>query len=377
MSNDSIELTCLVEEAAGVKLDSWQSVRMPEETVRDPIVKFISDVKTRKIDGSFKIAVNTVTLLKDLIQKAKFENAEELLDQVKTAGKLLVNRLPQEAVAGNMVRRILCIIRTEYIAATKDSSSASASTTNSLEGIVRPNDEAATSYRKNVPNLKETVLEHISEFQIELETCLESIASQATEHIHSNEIILTLGASRLVESFLKRAAQKRQFHVLVAENAPNGEGHRMAAQLAKAKIETTVIADSAIFAVMSRVNKVMLGTQTVLAGGGLRAVVGSHTVALAAKHYSVPVIILCPLYKLCPEHLCNYEQEQFNILASPEGALPYSNGQLIHRTHAYCPIYDYVPPDLVTLFITNSGNNAPSYIYYHLSELYHRDDYKL
>lgn len=43
----------------------------------------------------------------------------ELLDQVKRAGKYLVHGLPQETVAGNMVRRILCIIRAEYVAATK------------------------------------------------------------------------------------------------------------------------------------------------------------------------------------------------------------------------------------------------------------------
>lgn len=40
---------------------------------------------------------------------------------------------------------------------------------------------------------------------------------------------------------------------------------------------------------MSRVNKVIIGTHTVMANGGLRAVSGSHIMALAAKHYSVPV----------------------------------------------------------------------------------------
>lgn len=34
------------------------------------------------------------------------------------------------------------------------------------------------------------------------------------------------------------------------------QGHEMATSLSKADIETTVIADAAIFAVMSRVNKV-------------------------------------------------------------------------------------------------------------------------
>lgn len=63
----------------------------------------------------------------------------------------------------------------------------------------------------------------------------------------------------------------------------------MAASLGKHNIQTTVITDSAVFAIMSRVNKVIIGTNTVLADGGLRAASGIHSVALAAKHYSVPV----------------------------------------------------------------------------------------
>lgn len=63
----------------------------------------------------------------------------------------------------------------------------------------------------------------------------------------------------------------------------------MAASLAKSSIETAVIPDTAIFAIMSRINKVIIGTHTVMANGGLRAASGVHTIALAAKHYSVPV----------------------------------------------------------------------------------------
>lgn len=37
------------------------------------------------------------------------------------------------------------------------------------------------------------------------------------------------------------------------------QGHKMALSLSKAGIDTTVIADSAIFAAMPRVNKVVLG----------------------------------------------------------------------------------------------------------------------
>jgi len=73
----------------------------------------------------------------------------------------------------------------------------------------------------------------------------------------------------------------------------------MSLSLAKDGVEVTLISDAAVFAMMSRVNKVIVGTHAVLANGGLKAVSGSHTVALAARHYSVPVCI-----RLCTHSLC-------------------------------------------------------------------------
>lgn len=46
--------------------------------------------------------------------------------------------------------------------------------------------------------------------------------------------------------------------VVVAEDAPRYDGHAMARQLADAKVHTTLIADSAVFAMMARANKVCL-----------------------------------------------------------------------------------------------------------------------
>lgn len=129
----------------------------------------------------------------------------------------------------------------------------------------------------------------------------------------------------------------------------------MAANLAKAKIKTTLISDVAIFAMMSRVNKVIIGTHTVMANGGLRSITGSHTVAQAAKHYSVPVMVLLPLYKLSPLYLCSYEQDAFNKHVSPtQGVIEGNNAPLMEKIQAYNPVFDYVPPELVTLFITNT-----------------------
>ena len=131
----------------------------------------------------------------------------------------------------------------------------------------------------------------MDELCTELEVGSEEIAEQALEHIHANEVILTIGKSRTVEQFLKNAASKgRKFQVIVAECSPYYHGQKLATSLAASKIQTTLIPDSAVFAMMSRVNKVIIGTHTILANGGLKAITGTNVVALAAKHYSVPII---------------------------------------------------------------------------------------
>lgn len=275
---------------------------------------------------------------------------------IRAQARIFVSALPQESVIANMARRVLKLIREEFDALhtaqipVADDSQA----TLSLHKLVTQTSESdqVRDYSKPQDGLRVLLLDHLQEIETELETSAENLSAQAPEHIHSSELILTLGHSRSVESFLKTAAKERKFDVVVAECAPACRGHALAASLAKSKIETTVISDAAIFAMMSRVNKVIIGTHSVLANGGLRAACGALTVALAAKHYSVPVIVLCPMYKLSPVHLCSYEQDAFNLVGCTEGIIPYDSSAA-PSAKAFSPIFDYVPPELVTLFISN------------------------
>ncbi|XP_023704921.2 translation initiation factor eIF-2B subunit beta [Cryptotermes secundus] len=343
------------------------------DIANEEINKFISDVQQGKVWGSYDIAFNTVNLLKKVIAHGNWQTAQDLVALVSAEGRKLTKALPLQASVGNMVRRVLKIIREEYVA-TQQNKQEEIDAQESLHKIVTSEGNVLDDYSKFLPDLHSSVMEHIGEFEMELETSADNIAQQARQHIHSNEIIMTLGKSASVEAFLKKAATERKFEVIVAECAPFCRGHELAVSLGKSKIQTTVIADSAIFAIMSRVNKVIIGTHTVMASGGLRAVCGSHIVALAAKHYSVPVIVLAPMYKLSPQFLCSYDQDAFNSFVSPEGVLKYSDGAILSKVHVYNPVFDYVPPELVTLFISNTGGHAPSYVYRLLSELYHPED---
>jgi translation initiation factor eIF-2B subunit beta len=145
-------------------------------------------------------------------------------------------------------------------------------------------------------------MEVISELKDEIEHTYENLCEQALEHIHTGEIILTYGASTAAELFLKRAAQKRSFQVVIAEGEPGrmrNDGHEMAKRLADDGLTVTLIPNTSVFAIMARVNKVLLPTHAVMADGGIVSFPGTHVVALAAKEFSLPVVCLAALHQVC------------------------------------------------------------------------------
>ena len=233
-------------------------------------------------------------------------------------------------------------------------------------------------YHVRRDDLRPSVMEAIQEMMSELEDLHRNINEQAIQHIHNGEIILTYAYSRTVELFLKAAAmKKRKFQVIVCEGSPHFGGHVLAKSLAEAGIDTTVIHDAATFAIMARVNKVLLPAHAVLANGGLVAPSGSNMVALAAKHNSVPVVTVAGLFKLCPMYP-HEGQDTLNDLISPSAVVDYRlmGDPLLSEVEFVNPVHDYIPPQLIDLYVTNIGGFQPSYIYRLLAECYHSDDWE-
>merc|ERR1719342_1132818 len=287
----------------------------------------------------------------------------------------LEEEMPHYQVSHNVIKRILKLIRDEYVSASK--SVETDYQQESLQRILKSEGSASSDWGKNVSDFKERVFEIIEELTNDIDSCSEEISKQAIEHIHANEIILTIGRSRTVERFLKNAAKTRNFEVIVAEAAPSYSGHQMATSLAKAKISTTVITDSAIFAMMARVNKVIIGTSSILADGGVVALSGSRSVALAAKHYSVPLIVLGAVYKLTPRFLPEGDTQVASMLVSPAPVMNGLDATCKGKLRCINPLYDCVPPSLVTLFISNLSGYSPSYVYRQMGDLYHQEDRNL
>jgi translation initiation factor eIF-2B subunit beta len=174
-----------------------------------------------------------------------------------------------------------------------------------------------------------------------------------------------------VQKFLLKAAEKRKFTVIVAESYPNDheathsavtgkvsqdEGDDMNTEkflkpLSAAGITVILMTDASIFAIMSRVNKVILATHAVIANGGLIAAAGARIIAKAAKVHRTPVIVVSGVYKLSPEY--PFEFESLIEYGDPGSIIGYDDGALVDNLEVDNPVYDYVPPDLVDLYITN------------------------
>ncbi|MCJ1443731.1 MAG: Translation initiation factor eIF-2B subunit beta [Stictis urceolatum] len=464
--------------------------------VESSIENLISLLKRREIRNSRPCAIATARLLRIVVAKTRFIELSQLIERVQQVGQRLTAAQPREIAVGNIVRRVLGVIRDEseedrdndpsetdttpstpkisnsgmgtamgsplkqVEGSTQGSMSASMTTSGYLSqmspdsgsmagtgprppmlgshasyaaisggplvtsmfsllshpfstgvspaatpgsqspatrGSLKP---TPTASFHSARDLKSEVVEGIDEIIEELDVVDDQISSYALEHIHSNEIVLVTGSSTTVQKFLLKAAAKRTFTVFHAEGYPNnhlethevvagapvGEGgggdeesggmaRRFSRPLIAAGITVVLIPDAAVFALMSRVNKVILGTHVVLANGGLVAAAGTKTIAQAAREHRTPVVVVSGVYKLSP--LYPFDFDALIEYGDSGAVFGYEDGDLVDKADVENPLYDYVPPELVDLYITNLGGHAPSYLYRIVSDHYRDEDTNL
>ncbi|KAI5303951.1 GCD complex subunit gcd7 [Ascosphaera pollenicola] len=388
-------------------------------------------LKRRQITHPHAIALATIYLLRTAVTTYRTSSAVRLLDRVSRIGQQLCDSLPREMIVGNIVRRVLTLIREESEGGRKEArnveskpASANAGLASLLEtshprtaraavhdaaseralaealektslrgpGVpaqappiismfhVLAEEEMAMSKKKEqdpdhpkTGDLRAEVIDGINEIIDELSQVNDQIAAYALEHIHSKEVILTYSASRTVQKFLLKAATKRRFTVIHAESYPNHhlDTHAYATgtpaletqandimtpqtfqkTLADHGITVILVPDSAVFALMARVNKVILGTHTVLANGGMLAATGSRIIANAAKVHKTPVVVVTGIYKVSPVY--PFDPETFVEYGDSSKIIGYEEGDLMEKVEVENPLQDYVPPEVIDLYITN------------------------
>lgn len=471
---------------------------LKQKDIESSIELFVSLLQRRQIKNSRPCALATCQLLLRVVAGERTRDAQALIKRIRNVGRRLVAAQPREMAVGNIVRRVLGVIR-EVVEADQDQSAASddtsvasptapsqqasraqrpgiSSTISSFSplhhGAALPHDmlprpmssgdttplaqstadildqrpplgAASPSYAGQGPaqatslfglfhtpqgatpagtpptgtqspvgksglrqkdiisdsklDVKAEVIDGIKELLDELEVVDSQIAESALDHIHSNEIILTHTSSQTVQKFLATAARKRKFTVVHAEAYPNdhlathatiANGGRKGDSddspsdaderwkpLTAMGITVILIPDSAVFALMSRINKVILAPHTVLANGSLIAASGAATIARAARAHRVPVVVLSGVYKLSPVY--PFDTAELIEFGDPGKVVPFHDGEFMDGVDVVNPIFDHVEADLVDLYITNLGAHAPSYLYRIVADHYRVEDVDL
>ncbi|KAH8813508.1 eukaryotic translation initiation factor 2B beta subunit [Flagelloscypha sp. PMI_526] len=370
-------------------------------------------LRRRQIVGAHACALQTLLVLRQVVSRAKFSQIEEIIELVRAVGRRLSEANPKEYSVGNTVRKILKIMREEHQTTIvhKDSLGqdiddeeftiasfvAKGQPRHSRKGPSVPSSkpefpdvsesEAETvdtadedgeeDPDKLAKKMKPVIFEAIQDVLYELETVYDNVSKNAKEHVHSDEIILTLTPTKTVMSFLKSASQHRNYTLLIASPSPLPAS--FAPTLNPASTQTYIVPFSSIHTLLTRCTKLLLPAHAILANGGFYSHSGARLAAEAAKAHSVNVVVVSGQYKVTPVMPSGAEEYGALDFGSPDddsgGAVGMHDGALVDKTERVVkPFYDYVGPECVDVFITNDGDHPPSSIYRILKESYDDED---
>ncbi|EDK42600.1 conserved hypothetical protein [Lodderomyces elongisporus NRRL YB-4239] len=362
------------------------------QSLLDPVV---AKLKRHQIndDDDKELALIIAHLLMKVISAARWSSTYELINLIREVGQTIHKAYPRRIIPGNIVRRVLAIIRDELETdnnATGSGGTANEnnvpmmssmfsllSTTNKQENV-NAQDKTPQTKKQN-SDMRSIIIQGIRDLIDEITNMNENLESMSVDLIHDNEILLTpTPASDTVLHFLLKARSKRKFTVLVTENFPNDlqKAQKFAKKLAQHDIETILIPDSTTYAVMSRVGKVIVGTNAVFANGGCLSQSGVANVVECAKEHKTPVFAVAGLYKLSP--LYPFTRNELIEVGNSGKVLSHDDFELVNNVEVVTnPLEDYIPPQHIDIFITNVGGFAPSFIYRIVLDNYKTEDNKL
>ena len=368
---------------------------------------FRKKIRKKEYSSSTLVSIETAKLLKEIIEysidKKLVTYHEDLLNLIKHLGRSFIAMDQLQFSIGNIVKRILFIIREEVdkLTSFRENNLDSQSNLKKLSNVTSLNlltdyknikmmtrkdskveeeqekKVSVSNIEKITPEMKNNILLNIEDLISELDLTTELINAKTNKHINENEVILTANHSDQLEDFFIECSKKKKFKVYIAESSPSLNGFIQAKNLIKKGIDTTIIQDTEIYSIIPKITKVIIGTRAIVANGGLISYNGVYNICLFANMFNIPVIVVGGSFKLTPLYI--FGHDTYNDFLSPDvifGKDINFQGD-ISNIRFNTPGYDYVPPELITIYVTNYGSQNPANIYRLFMEFYSQEDYFL
>ena len=187
-----------------------------------------------------------------------------------------------------------------------------------------------------------------AQIEEQLRDAADALVESARPVLGDAQHILTLSHSATVDRVLLEAAPRAR--VTVAESRPGFEGRRVVEILQGAGREVRIITDAAMALAMAECDLVLLGADSITAGGAAVNKTGSRLAALAAAERERPCFVAADLSKINPRVTA---QTVALETMEPEEVW-------LERPEVCANVYfEPVPASLITGFITEKGSLSP------------------
>jgi translation initiation factor 2B subunit (eIF-2B alpha/beta/delta family)/8-oxo-dGTP pyrophosphatase MutT (NUDIX family) len=154
--------------------------------------------------------------------------------------------------------------------------------------------EAARQTTTSLDNYRETVTTLAQKAQTDAEATAEDASRNTVPILPEEGHVLTHSNSSTVRRALELAVKsKRKLTVYVIESSPGLEGKQLAKDLIGIGVPVKLIADSAVNSVISDIDMVIVGADSVLANGSVINKIGTSKIANVAKGNGIPFCAVC------------------------------------------------------------------------------------
>ncbi|MCC6047044.1 MAG: ribose 1,5-bisphosphate isomerase [Desulfurococcaceae archaeon] len=210
----------------------------------------------------------------------------------------------------------------------------------------------------SVDDARRAVVEASKEFIEYSENAVKLIGELGARRIERGDILMTHCHSTVAVSVIVTAfRQGKVERVYVKETRPAFQGLITARELAKEGVEVVLIPDSAVRYYMKKVDKVVVGADTIAANGAVVNKIGTSVVALVAKEARVRFYVASETYKFSPYtilgELVPIEVRDPTEVVDPGWLAENPNVQVFN------PVFDVTPPEYVDAVITERGVIPP------------------
>ncbi len=269
------------------------------------VLRLIGEIAQDRVHGATFLGQRSLEAIRETIKTSTATSPDRLFRDILLVALRLRKAQPSMATITNLVGKLLNSIERE-----------------------RGSSSSTEQFRKRAVSLVDDALANA-------QAASEDAARNSVAILPAEGHVLTHSYSSTVKRALELGMNSgRSLMVFVTESHPGLEGKQLAKDLINIGLTVKLVADSAVTSILSDVDLVLVGADSVLADGSLVNKVGTGNIAELAKARGIPVFVICETAK-------------------------FSTVDFLGEAVQASGLFDLTPRDYISKFITEIGPIEP------------------